>query len=491
LLIALGFAGCAGGPSAVVTPGVARGRSVDLLRRDIDALLAARTLEHATWGVLVRSLARNEILYETNARKLLMPASNMKIVTLAVAAERLGWDYSYETRIVTSGSIEAGSLNGDLVVVGMGDPSIDDWDGNATRLFHTWAEQLKARGIVKVMGRVVGDDNLLEDAILGSGWAWDDLDNSYATAAGALQFNQNTARVTVTPRGEPGVSPEATVAPDGSGLDLLNLLATQAPDAPVSIATRRRVGSPRLELTGGVPAGGRPVLRNVSVYNPTLYFVTALRNALIASGIDVIGEAVDVDDLVVAPIVEAGTPLVSHRSPPLSTLAQTMMKNSQNLFAETFLLSLGALDTHAGASAENGRRAVREVLDEWGVPASSVFVADGSGLSRYNVVTAETLVGILAHVHADEGLREPFRAALPVAGRDGTLAQRMGGTAAEGNAQAKTGAFSNARALSGFVRSADGDPLVFSIMANHFGPAADVVEGTIDAIVVRLAQFER
>jgi D-alanyl-D-alanine carboxypeptidase/D-alanyl-D-alanine-endopeptidase (penicillin-binding protein 4) len=168
-----------------------------------------------------------------------------------------------------------------------------------------------------------------------------------------------------------------------------------------------------------------------------------------------------------------------------------MMKNSQNLFAETFLLSLATLTPHAGASSNEGRNAIQDVLNGWGVPASSILVADGSGLSRYNVVTPETLVGILSHVYRDERLREPFEASLPVAGRDGTLGQRMRGTAADGNAQAKTGSFTNARALSGFVRSADGEPLVFSIIANHFGPAAGAVEAATDAIVVRLAEFER
>jgi D-alanyl-D-alanine carboxypeptidase/D-alanyl-D-alanine-endopeptidase (penicillin-binding protein 4) len=225
------------------------------------------------------------------------------------------------------------------------------------------------------------------------------------------------------------------------------------------------------------------------VDNPTLYFVTALRDALIADGIDIRGPAVDIDEVADPPLRERGILLLTHRSPPLSTLAETMIKLSQNLYAETLLKSLGA---NAGVgNAEAGRRAAVSIVREWGVQPADLVIADGSGLSRYNLATPEAIVTILTHVDRDDRLRAPFEAALPVAGRDGTLAQRMRGTAAEGNARAKTGSFSNARALSGFVRTADDEPLVFSIMVNNFGTTPEVIEQTMDEIVVRLANFRR
>ena len=142
-----------------------------------------------------------------------MPASNMKVVTLAAAAERLGWDFAFETRLVADGAIDERFLNGDLIVVGHGDPSLDDWDGAATRLFETWARAIKARGIDTIGGRIIGNDNAFDDALLGSGWAWDDLDRSFATSIGALQFNQNTAQVTIGPgAAEAAPAPRRVVA---------------------------------------------------------------------------------------------------------------------------------------------------------------------------------------------------------------------------------------------------------------------------------------
>jgi D-alanyl-D-alanine carboxypeptidase/D-alanyl-D-alanine-endopeptidase (penicillin-binding protein 4) len=185
-------------------------------------------------------------------------------------------------------------------------------------------------------------------------------------------------------------------------------------------------------------------------------------------------------------------PLIVHQSPPLSVLAMTMMKNSQNLFAETVLRATGRDPGWPGpATADDGRLLVQLLLEPWGVGLSDLVVADGSGLSRYNLATADALVDVLTHVARSESLRKAFEPALPIAGVDGTLAMRMKGTPAEGNARAKTGSFSNARALAGYVRSADGEHLAFAILANNFGAGAGRVEQIADAIVVRLAEFRR
>src|SRR5262249_8038995 len=162
----------------------------------------------------VRSLSGDEILFALNAHKLMMPASTQKVLTLAVAADQLGWDYTYKTTVLTIGPVDNGVLKGDLIVVGSGDPTFDDWDGFATAHFAEWAGALKRRGIQKIDGRVIGDDDAFDDEGLGAGWAWDDLAASFATGVGALQFNQNTAQLVITPSaaGYPAhvqVTPEA------------------------------------------------------------------------------------------------------------------------------------------------------------------------------------------------------------------------------------------------------------------------------------------
>jgi D-alanyl-D-alanine carboxypeptidase/D-alanyl-D-alanine-endopeptidase (penicillin-binding protein 4) len=144
-----------------------------------------------------------------------------------------------------------------------------------------------------------------------------------------------------------------------------------------------------------------------------------------------------------------------------------------------------------GMSATAGRLTAQTLLESWGVPAAELILRDGSGLSRYDFVTPNALVTILAHVDRDARLREPFEASLPIAGRDGSLSTRMKGTPAEGNARAKTGSMTGVRALSGYVTTADGERLVFSIVANNFETPPDVVTAAADAIVVALAKFRR
>jgi D-alanyl-D-alanine carboxypeptidase/D-alanyl-D-alanine-endopeptidase (penicillin-binding protein 4) len=448
-------------------------------------------LARSTWGIVIRSATHRDTLYTLNEGKLLMPGSAMKIVTLAAAAERLGWDYVYETRLIAGGPIDAqtGVLDGDLFIEGSGDPSIVTDAGMTTGFFPAWADTLKARGVRTVTGRVVGNDNAFDDEALGPGWAWDDLAGRDATAVSALQYNENVVIATIAPGNAVGAPAVVTVAPSGSTLVVDNRLTTTAPALPAAITLRRSPGSDRIELRGSVPIGGGPFIRPVSVDNPTMFFAGAFRDALTAAGIEVRGPAADIDDLVDRPSPENWTVLATHQSPPLSGLAVRLMKNSQNLYAETLMKTLGA--TSGSPSFESGRIVATAALLPWGVDPSGLVQVDGSGLSRYNYATADTLADVLMRVHEDPRLRAPFAASLPIAGVDGTLAARMKGTAAEGKARAKSGTLANVRSLAGYVTTPDGEPLVFAVIANNFGRMPESAIAAIDAIVARLAEFRR
>jgi D-alanyl-D-alanine carboxypeptidase/D-alanyl-D-alanine-endopeptidase (penicillin-binding protein 4) len=244
-----------------------------------------------------------------------------------------------------------------------------------------------------------------------------------------------------------------------------------------------------LELRGTIALGATPAALLVSVDNPTQFFVNALRAALIANGIDVRGSAVDIDDVRDPPATRA-TPVVSYQSAPLSTLAIRLMKVSQNQYAETLLKTVGAAPGVVPAAAA-GWRAAQAIFERWGVAPDALIQRDGSGLTRYDFVTPDALVTILTHVARDPRLKDPFEASLPVAGRDGTLANRMKGTPAEGNARAKTGSMTAVRGTSGYVTAADGEPLVFAILVNNYDAPGATIAAAEDAIIVRLAQFHR
>ena len=461
----------------------------EALHADLAQIFAAPEVDHALWAVAIQSMDTGEVFYSLNPGKLVMPASNMKIVTVAVAAEHLGWDYRYETQLLASGSVEHGRLRSDLIVRGNGDPTINSRNGEYVDLFEAWVDQLRAAGIRVIDGRIVGDDDAFDDEGLAEGWAWGDLAYGYATPAGALQYHENVVDLVFDAGSTPGTEVSIQIHPAGSGLTLINRVLTSPTDGDFTLELRRLPGQPTLEVTGWVPAGTEPFTRTASVDNLTEFFVRALRAAFVSHGIEVNGAAADVDTIP-APLraddqsavqVRGSTDrvLVSHMSPPLSEIARVLMKMSQNLYAETVLRTMGT-SSGPGTTA-TGREVVGEVLTSWGIAPHEYIIADGSGLSRYNYVTPAALVKILRRMHSDPRHAAAFEATLSVGGRDGTLTDRMQGTLAEGNV----------RALSGYVNTRDDELLAFSIIANNFRVPQETIDELIDRAVERLANFAR
>jgi D-alanyl-D-alanine carboxypeptidase/D-alanyl-D-alanine-endopeptidase (penicillin-binding protein 4) len=455
------------------------------LARDIDGLLDTPALARALVAVRIDSLRTGETLYRRNAGKLVVPASNMKLLTLAAAADRLGWDFRFHTRLAATGAIGDGRLAGDLIVTGDGDPSIGSPDAGHPALFLEWADALRAAGIRRVDGRLIGDDHAFDDAPLGAGWAWDYLTDGYAAPSGALSYNRNVFTVKVTPGPAAGDGTTVDIAPAGSTFEIDNLVRTGPAGSAASLSVSRLAGSRQLVLNGSVPAGGAPAARVTTVDNPTLFFVEALRLALASRGIVVSGGAWDIDDLT-SPIVAGERRAIAEReSPPLASLGADMLKASQNFYGEMLLKALGRRNGRPG-SAASGRQAVRETLGTWGISADSFVMNDGSGLSRYDYVTADAIVTLLAHAWNDERLRGPFLAALPVGGHDGTLENRMKDPELDRRVQAKTGTISNMRALSGYLETRSGDRLAFAIIANHFTTSNAEVDAVAEAVLRRL-----
>jgi len=460
------------------------------LRAELDHLFLEPAYDHALWGVKVQSMDSGQILYELNPSKLMMPASNMKIVTMAAAAERLGWDYRFETRLATSGHIESGVLHGDLIVQGTGDPTIGAEDPpDAT--FIAWADRLIAEGIQRIDGRIIGDDNAFDDEGFGAAWSWDDIPFGYAAQSGALQFHQGIVELTINPGAAVGDAAGVSVSPPGSDLVVHGNVITGAPGDRPAVALARLPTREELDVRGTVPLDGTPIVRTASAVNPTRFFVRGLRAALIEHGVEVQGEAVDIDDIDDTGDLATDAPrvLVRHQSATLAEIGRVLMKDSQNLYAETLLKALGRLATGLG-TARAGREVVSAVLSGWGIPETEYVMYDGSGLSRNNYVTPDMLITLLRVIHRGAAA-ERFLETLPIGGVDGTLERRLVATRAAGRVRAKTGSIANTRALSGYLPTADDEILAFSIIANHFRLPPRVVLDRIDLAVERLVNFTR
>jgi D-alanyl-D-alanine carboxypeptidase/D-alanyl-D-alanine-endopeptidase (penicillin-binding protein 4) len=442
-------------------------------------------VSRAVWGMAVQSLDRRERLFTLNSGTLLVPASVAKLVTVATAADAVGWDYRYTTTLRATGPIVDGVLQGDLIIVGSGDPSIG---GRAGDDLTSWVQALKASGLGRIEGRVIGDDDSIDEPRPPLAWAWDDLGYTTGALFGALNLAENRSTVTIAPGPSSGAPAVVTVDPRLAFRVVANRVATGPPGSPQLLWPEQRPGEPSLTVAGSIPATAPPAVLAVAVGNPTLWFAQALKSRMVGDGIEVGGDAVDIDDVVPTPSRDSATVVYSHRSPTLAEIVQPLLKDSINLYAEALM----RLNAAPGAFPTNDAalEGLRKRLDAWGISNASYQLVDGSGLSRRDAMSADSVMSVLERM-ADASAKSPFVTGLPIAGVDGSLLTRMKGTPAENNVRAKTGTMSNIRTLAGYVTTRDGEHLAFAILINNFEGTGANANDALDAIAVRLASFSR
>lgn len=459
------------------------------LRRDLDAILTNPVVDHGVWAATVQSLRHGETLYSANSFRLQTPASVQKLLTTAVAAERLGWDFRYTTRIYATGPIDAtGAVNGDLVVVSDGDPTINPRHPDRWAIFDEWGKQLAAKGIRQVNGYLVGDDNAFEEPGWGQGWAWDDLAFGYGAAISALQYNENQVELLVGPGLAVGSRAIISVSPAGSGLIIDHQVTTVAAGQPNRLKLVRPPNSQMLSVIGEVAIGSPAVTEYAAVDNPTQVYLNALRVAFGRQALKIERTPIDIDDVRMRPDMSQATLLIEDRSPPLWEIIDVALKWSRNIYAETLLLSM-APDGQP-KSWPGGLTALEETLNDWGIFADYFLARDGSGLSRYDYVSTNALTRLLTHVWMDPMLADNYRAALPVFGVSGNVANRLKDTTVNGRVWAKTGSMSQVRSLSGYLFTADGEPLVFAFIVNGFRVPQREIDAAIDKALLRLVDFK-
>jgi D-alanyl-D-alanine carboxypeptidase/D-alanyl-D-alanine-endopeptidase (penicillin-binding protein 4) len=441
---------------------------------------------HAHYGAYIESLDSGDVLFELNADKVFMPASNEKIITSATAFVKLGADYRFATEIRATGEVRDSVLFGDLVVVGSGDPSLYEVHYEHSRdVFRAWADSFKARGVSTIAGDVVGYDDLFDDEPYGYGWPFDGFPYWYSTEIGPLQINENYVDIMITPPEDATSQP--TIEPNMPS-DYFTIVdnSVVVDTGRTTLSAFRPHGANVIYLEGAVLAGSPPFMRSPTITNPTLFYATVLTETLEEEGVRTLGEPRDGDDSErwnFPP--QAFDSLFTHYAPPLAELNETLMKRSQNLYAESFARALG-LEYRGLGSFENGKKVVEEFLDSLGIEPGTYAYNDGSGLSRYNFVAPRQLATILRAMSD----REEWIRGLPVAGEDGTLRNRMKDTPAAGAVQAKTGTISNTRALSGYATAASGERFVFSFIFNAHLLSSRDVDRITDGVLATIARFE-
>ena len=450
---------------------------------DLAATLSKRlndsTLKEAPIGVFIQSLDDGEIWYGHNANDAFIPASNTKIVTAVLALEYLKPEYHFITRLLTTGARADGVLDGDLYLLGGGDPSLQSTDlQTMARLLVAGDEERGIPPLQKITGRLIIDTSFFPGGkpLLGKGWENGDLTWYYATPASALSCNRNAVKVTVR-GGKAGHKAAVTLDPPTGVLNIVNRAVTSSKVRTGSVDMRRSGST--LYISGRV-APGAELSEKISVSDPAHYTAEQLRLALKGLGVTVGEVAVGTAD------PQSMQVLVEHNSAPLGELVAGMMKDSDNMYAEQLYWTLLALYSLEKPLDERYMALMGDFLRHSGLICWGMNLVDGSGLSRLNKITPSTVARLLAYMASAQTF-EPFYQALPVAGEDGTLKKRMCDSAAFGNARAKTGTMRSVSSLSGYVTTAAGERLVFSIMLNGYRNSSAGARKLQDDIVTYLA----
>ena len=398
----------------------------------------------------------------------MMPASNMKIVTLATAAETLGWDYRFTTTLETAAAGRGRHAGGR--------PHrprrrrSDDQRARRPRRSRVRRVGRRAQGGRHHPHRrtIVGDDNAFDDATLGGGWAWDYLQDGYAAPVGALEFNENVARVDRAPGRATRATPCSIELAPGAGLRLVN---RASPASRVADDDRFRAPADSRRSTSPArwPVDAQPVdARGRGRQPDDLLRPVAARTALVARGIEVTGDAIDADDMLDTPAPRRAARARRSHSPPLRDIATTMMKVSQNLYAETLLKAIGAANGRRWAPPKAAASATRALFDSGASRTDSYVQVDGSGLSRYDYVTRTCRRRSSSTCIRDPRHHDAFVATLPIAGKDGTIASRMKKTRAEATRRRRPDRSRTCARCRATCARATARSLAFSILANNF-----------------------
>ena len=491
-------------PGPVQTPSTFKPptQSIESLQSRIRLRLQSGDLRRGQVGVKIVSMSSGKIVYEDNAEKYFMPASNMKNFTVATAIEKLTPDFKFVTSVFAPAAPDANGAVGSLRIFGRGDVSIstaffpaegaDTYFAGIDRL----VERIVAAGVKQVNGDLIADESYFIGNPVPGEWEWDDLQWYYGAEISALPLNDNAIDLSVKP-GPVGYPCAVKVSPFNPVFRIVNQCTTSGPGTVRTWKIEKKIDRNIIEITGSLPVNNPGFRGPVTVSRPAELFIALLKERLIAKGVTVTGAT----RVTKTPSVDTSVEIAKLESPPLALVAAKTMKPSQNMYTETLLWTLGenaraAATTPGGGvsmdrsdSSELGIATVKKFLTDIGVAPDGIIQHDGSGLSRHNLITPAAVVRLYSYMGKESKFSQAWRDSLTIGGVDGTLRNRFAGTRASGNVRGKTGTIDQVSALSGYVKTAAGEELAFSMVVNGIN-VPGVRTSAMDEIVVMLANFD-
>ncbi len=477
--------------------GGSAGAEEDPLKAHLLRIAGSEAFRAAHLGIAIESVRTGNPVFVLHGEKRFLPASNMKLYTSAAALLALGLDFTYRTVVMTDGAVESGTLRGNIIIRASGDPTISGYfhNNNPLAIFEDWADAFLRKGITKVEGDIIVDNSLFHDSPLGAGWHWDDTDQCYSAPKDAFSYNNNCLALTVTPGRKTGDAALFELEPRTTYFTILNRATTGIPGSGVRIEATSGEDGRTITLSGSIPAQGQNVIRYLAVRHPAEFGAFVLRETLKSKGISVKGRLACLRGSCEGngskngekAIGQTGTILAVYRSPKLSEILKVINGLSNNLYAESVLLTIAA---QAGREV-NTREAVivvREVFEKAGIELTDLHMADGSGLSRYNLITPGDTVRLLSGMARNPQFKV-FLGSLATPGHEGTLRNWPKEKDIDDPVRAKTGTMKHIRNLSGYVTTKGGEILAFSLLCNNFNTSnatIDKLYGNILSAIIDL-----
>ncbi|HXR33234.1 MAG TPA: D-alanyl-D-alanine carboxypeptidase/D-alanyl-D-alanine-endopeptidase [Verrucomicrobiae bacterium] len=459
-----------------------------------ESLVSAAPVNKGEWGLLVIDAATRETLYEKNADRYFTPASNMKLLTTALALDKLGPDYRFRTTVETHGAIAQGVLSGDLILVGRGDPNLsnrkfpfdtkEEFDGPPEKVLSELADQVVARGVMEISGDIVGDDSYFPRDRYPDGWEIDDMVWEYGAAISAIVLDDNTVTLTLTPGEKAGDRVVAVVEPVTPDFAIRNEVTTSEKAEKADLTLVREPGSNMVVLSGTLPAKSQPHKLVLAIQEPAQHAASTLARLLAERGVKFWGtlRASHEPD----PAEASRTVLAEHVSLPLGDTLKLVNKISQNLHAE-ILLRTAARQQGRWVKPEDLLKFPEEFYARVGIAPGDVVQEDGSGMSRHDLVTPRALVAVLLYAQKQSWFPVYF-GSMPVAGIDGTLSDRMKKAGMMGRIHAKTGSVEHVQTLSGYADTLGGRRLVFSFLSNNESVQNHEVHDALDGLCMAMVE---
>lgn len=422
---------------------------------------------NAFWSVIVRDTT-GKIIEGYNFEKMVRPASNLKLLTSAAILDELGPDYTFKTKIYGLGHQDGDTWRGDIIIRGVGDPSISGtfYREDRFHVFDKFFDALYSRGIRKIDGNLIGNDAFFDKQPYPEGWSWQDLSFYYGVEISALSFNNNAVDLTVYANNGVGDSPYIEWFPfDTEYVNFVNEQVITPKGTEYDEFYRRMLGTNTILLRSKLPKDYVEE-ESLSIRNASLFFVDTFRKYLEDGGISLTGRIL-VDNQPQDWKQKQYKVLAEHRSVPLDKLLQQMNKESDNFYTEMLLKTMAAEHFDAPGSTELGISLVEEFAAKMKMDTTKLELVDGSGMAPPTLLSVEDLSKMLIEMRSHPEY-EVYKNSFPTAGIDGSLENRLTNSRLQGKVHGKTGFVSGVRSLSGYMQASSGHVLAFSVVTNNY-----------------------